>query len=243
MGAVCFLLVTGQSNRGHSRPDEADAAVTQPALPADTLQCCFSSAACGQFSSMGFLGTPRADQFHGSCVILKSAVHILAQVPYALSQSIAPPPPQGSTSRRVPQLWKVQYSAHNSHIQQYIYMHAMRSDGKPRSSCSWRTDRHTRQWVSRSVGQSASLSLCQAPIWDSRPILLLLLFNCFLTVTGILMWGALSDEKSGLKFSVVAKHRQRSPSRSESRGTHEHNFHTEREKTKLGVVVSDTTKV
>jgi hypothetical protein len=32
----------------------------------------------------------------------------------------------------------------------------------------------------------------------------------FLTASGLLMWGALSDEKSGLYFSVFATHRQRS---------------------------------
>jgi hypothetical protein len=32
----------------------------------------------------------------------------------------------------------------------------------------------------------------------------------FFTVSGLLMWGALSDEKSGLYFSVFAEHRQRS---------------------------------
>jgi hypothetical protein len=32
----------------------------------------------------------------------------------------------------------------------------------------------------------------------------------FLVVPGLLMWGALSDEKSGLYFSVFGGHRQRS---------------------------------
>jgi hypothetical protein len=31
----------------------------------------------------------------------------------------------------------------------------------------------------------------------------------FFTVSGLLMWGALSDEKSGLYFLVFAGHRQR----------------------------------
>jgi hypothetical protein len=35
------------------------------------------------------------------------------------------------------------------------------------------------------------------------------LFDYFYTVAGLLMWGALSDEKSGLYFSVFAGHRQR----------------------------------
>jgi hypothetical protein len=32
----------------------------------------------------------------------------------------------------------------------------------------------------------------------------------FFTVSGLLMWGTLSDEKSGLYFSIFAWHRQRS---------------------------------
>jgi hypothetical protein len=32
----------------------------------------------------------------------------------------------------------------------------------------------------------------------------------FLTISGLLVWDALSDEKSGLHFSVFAEHRQRS---------------------------------
>jgi hypothetical protein len=44
-------------------------------------------------------------------------------------------------------------------------------------------------------GQSASLSWRQAPIWDLRPIF-------FLTAAGLLMWGALSDERTGLSFTV-----------------------------------------
>jgi hypothetical protein len=36
------------------------------------------------------------------------------------------------------------------------------------------------------------------------------LFEYFLTVSGLLMWGALSDETSGLSFSVFSEHRQRS---------------------------------
>jgi hypothetical protein len=42
-----------------------------------------------------------------------------------------------------------------------------------------------------------SLSRCQAPIWDKRPNILLSSI-IFWTVTGFLMWGALSDERSRL---------------------------------------------
>jgi hypothetical protein len=45
----------------------------------------------------------------------------------------------------------------------------------------------------RPVGQSASLSWNKAPIWGLGPDL----YYC-LTVTGFLMWGALSDERTGL---------------------------------------------
>jgi hypothetical protein len=47
-------------------------------------------------------------------------------------------------------------------------------------------------------GQSASLSWNKAPIWDLRPAL----YYC-LTVAGFLMWGALSDERTGLSFASV----------------------------------------
>jgi hypothetical protein len=42
-------------------------------------------------------------------------------------------------------------------------------------------------------GQPASLSWNKAPIWGLRPDL----YYC-LTVTGLLIWGALSDERTGL---------------------------------------------
>jgi hypothetical protein len=46
-------------------------------------------------------------------------------------------------------------------------------------------------------GQSASLSWRQAPIWDLRPDF----FFC-VTVAGLLMWGSLSDEGTGLSFTM-----------------------------------------
>jgi hypothetical protein len=49
------------------------------------------------------------------------------------------------------------------------------------------------------AGQSASLSWCQAPIWDLRPE-----FYYYQTVAGLLMWGALSDERTGLPFTSAA---------------------------------------
>jgi hypothetical protein len=47
-------------------------------------------------------------------------------------------------------------------------------------------------------GQSASLSCNKAPIWGLRPDL----YYC-LTVACLLMWDALSDERTGLSFARV----------------------------------------
>jgi hypothetical protein len=47
-------------------------------------------------------------------------------------------------------------------------------------------------------GQSASLSWNKAPLWGLRPD-----FYYCLTVASLLMWGALSDERTGLSFARV----------------------------------------
>jgi hypothetical protein len=57
-------------------------------------------------------------------------------------------------------------------------------------------------------GQSASLSWNKAPIWDLRPDL----YYCQ-TIAGLLMWGAVSDERTGLSFTIATGTRQRSHSR------------------------------
>jgi hypothetical protein len=57
-------------------------------------------------------------------------------------------------------------------------------------------------------GQSASLSWNKAHIWGLRPD-----FYYCQTVAGLLMWGALSDERTGLSFTIAAGPRQRSHSR------------------------------
>jgi hypothetical protein len=44
--------------------------------------------------------------------------------------------------------------------------------------------------------QSVSLSWNKAPIWGLKPYL----YYC-LTVAGLLMWGVLSDERTGLSFA------------------------------------------
>jgi hypothetical protein len=54
-------------------------------------------------------------------------------------------------------------------------------------------------------GQPASLSWNKAPIWGLRPDL-----DYCLTVAGLLVWGALSDERTGLSFAIATGHRQRS---------------------------------
>jgi hypothetical protein len=55
--------------------------------------------------------------------------------------------------------------------------------------------------------QSASLSWCQVPIWSPRPD-----FYYCQTVAGLLMWGAISDERMGLSFTIGAGPHQRSHS-------------------------------
>jgi hypothetical protein len=54
-------------------------------------------------------------------------------------------------------------------------------------------------------GQPASLSWNKAPIWGLRPNL-----DYCLTVAGLLVWGALSDERTGLPFAIATGPRQRS---------------------------------
>jgi hypothetical protein len=76
----------------------------------------------------------------------------------------------------------------------------------------------SRQTYITTGGQSSSLSWCQEPITNFFPSL----FNCFYTVAGLLMWGALSDEKSALQFSVFLGIASVAFLRSESHGTHEH---------------------
>jgi hypothetical protein len=54
-------------------------------------------------------------------------------------------------------------------------------------------------------GQPASLSWNKAPFWGLRPDL-----DYFLTVACLLIWGALSDERTGLSFAIATSPRQRS---------------------------------
>jgi hypothetical protein len=62
-------------------------------------------------------------------------------------------------------------------------------------------------------GESASLSWNKAPIWGLRSD-----FYYCMTVAGLLVWGILSDERTGLSFAIAADPRQRS----KPRGTRDH---------------------
>jgi hypothetical protein len=54
-------------------------------------------------------------------------------------------------------------------------------------------------------GQPASLSFNKAPNWGLRPDL-----DYCLTVACLLVWGALSDERTGLSLAIATGSRQRS---------------------------------
>jgi hypothetical protein len=50
----------------------------------------------------------------------------------------------------------------------------------------------------RADGQSVSVSWNKAPIWGLRPD-----FYYCQRIAGLLMWGALSDERTGLSFTIA----------------------------------------
>jgi hypothetical protein len=54
-------------------------------------------------------------------------------------------------------------------------------------------------------GEPASLSWNKAPFWGLRTDI----YYC-LTVAGLFIWDALSDERTGLSFTIAAGPRQRS---------------------------------
>jgi hypothetical protein len=62
----------------------------------------------------------------------------------------------------------------------------------------WNQSQSQSQSYVNTDGQSASLSWNKEPIWGLRSDI----YYC-LTVTGFLMWGALSDERTGLSFARV----------------------------------------
>jgi hypothetical protein len=53
-------------------------------------------------------------------------------------------------------------------------------------------------------GQPANVSWNKAPFWGLRPDI----YYC-LTVAGLLIWGALSDQRTGLSFTIATGPRQR----------------------------------
>jgi hypothetical protein len=66
-------------------------------------------------------------------------------------------------------------------------------------------------------GQSVSLPWCQAPTWGSRP-------DCYYcqTLDDFFIWGALSDERTGMSFTIAAGLAGGVILGSESLGTHDH---------------------
>jgi hypothetical protein len=68
-----------------------------------------------------------------------------------------------------------------------------------------------------SNGQPANLFWCQAPIWGVRPH-----YYYSQIVVGLLIWGALSDKRTGLSFTVATGLRQRSHSRVCVPRSHDH---------------------
>jgi hypothetical protein len=77
----------------------------------------------------------------------------------------------------------------------------METDAVPETLCS-----ESASYVTTD-GQSASLSWDKAPIWGLRPDL----YYC--QIAGLLMWGAVSDERTDLSFTIAAGAHQRSHSR------------------------------
>jgi hypothetical protein len=69
----------------------------------------------------------------------------------------------------------------------------------------WQLKYETSKSYITTDGQSASLSWNKAPIWGLRPDL-----YYSQTVEGLLVWGALFGERTGLSFTFTAGSRQRS---------------------------------
>jgi hypothetical protein len=67
-----------------------------------------------------------------------------------------------------------------------------------RTSFNWLSESESDSYITTD-GQSASLSWNKAPIWGLRPD-----FYYCQTVAGLLMWGALPDERTGLSFTIYA---------------------------------------
>jgi hypothetical protein len=97
---------------------------------------------------------------------------------------------------------------------QYIYMHALiLRTSRPRLPHLLTNHHHHLSVPFRSLsyvttdGQPASLSWNKAPIWGLQPDL-----DYCLTFAGLLIWDALSDDRTGLPFAIATGPRQRSHS-------------------------------
>jgi hypothetical protein len=84
------------------------------------------------------------------------------------------------------------------------------------SSCLPSSQSQSQSYITTD-GQSASLYWYQAPIWGLWPD-----FYYCQTIAGLLIWGALSDKKTGLSFTIPAVFASAVILRSESRGAHDH---------------------
>jgi hypothetical protein len=89
-----------------------------------------------------------------------------------------------------------------------LHMRTSRVGLLPRTACCWSESESESESYVTTNGQSASLSWNKAPIWGLRPD-----FYFRRTVAGLLMWGALSDERTGLSFTIATGASQRSHSR------------------------------
>jgi hypothetical protein len=92
-----------------------------------------------------------------------------------------------------------------SHIRDFLFRRLLR-----RAGSRWRysTPPPESESYVTTDGQSASLSWNKAPIWGLRPDL-----QYCQRVAGFLLWGVLSDERTGLSFAIATGPRQRSHSR------------------------------
>jgi hypothetical protein len=81
------------------------------------------------------------------------------------------------------------------------------NDSCSKSTCLDHSESESESYVTTD-GQSASLSWSKASIWGLRPE-----FYYCQTVAGLLTWGALTGERSGMSFTIAAGPRQRSHSR------------------------------
>jgi hypothetical protein len=126
------------------------------------------------------------------------------------------------TKTEVP-LWSIAYMQHTLGVSTVRIFARQKNRGRrPRSrhgcvayetSLYWKNNKTKRRKYSLNLsesyvttdGQSASLSWNKATVWGLRPD-----FYYCQPVAGLMMWGALSDEKTGLSFRIDLGPRQRS---------------------------------